>query len=141
MRNFEKDEIYEKFCAWIGDSEDSNWTEYTTEIVAKTVLIDFTKQQWDRLTTEILSKPEYWQQRCAVSLGEDRTERSIEILKLLLSESNYKDVKTIAIYELDWAEAPIEKKYVPFIKEVIKNTPHEEIEPELNNLLTKAEST
>lgn len=141
MTNLEKDEIYEKLHAWIGDSEDSNWTEYTTELVAKTVLVDFTKQQWERLTQEILSKPEYWQQRCAVSLGEDRTAHSIEILKLLLSDSTYKDVKTIAIYELDWAEVPIEKKYAKFIKEVIKNTPSEEIEPELNSLLTKAEST
>ncbi|UVL00706.1 hypothetical protein [Pseudomonas sp. B21-048] len=72
-------------------------------------VIDFKNQQWERLEQEILQKPEYWQQRCAVSLGEDRTEQAIKLLKLLLSSSCYIDVKIIATYELDWAEVPIEK--------------------------------
>lgn len=140
MKNYEKDEIYEKFHSWIGDSEESIWTEYSTQLVAKSVLIDFKDQQWERLEQEILQKPEYWQQRCAVSLGEDRTEYAIKLLKLLLSSSRYKDVKIIAIYELDWAEVPVEKKYVPFIKEIIDAMPIDEIEPELNSLLAKAEA-
>lgn len=140
MKNYEKDETYEKLHSWIGDSEESNWTEYSTELVAKSVLIDFKNQQWERLEQEILQKPEYWQQRCAVSLGEDRTEQAIKLLKLLLSSSCYKDVKIIATYELDWAEVPIEKKYAPFIRELIETTPIDEIEPELNRLLAKAEA-
>ncbi|WP_426237636.1 HEAT repeat domain-containing protein [Pseudomonas sp. TWP3-2] len=140
MTELKTDGIYGKLHEWIGDSENSNWTEYTTELVAKTVLIDFANEHWNRLANEILFKPEYWQQRCAVSLGEDRSESSIEILKLLLSNSKYKDVKTIAAYELDWAEVPIEKKYAKYIRQIIENTPPEEVEPELNSLLLKAES-
>ncbi|WP_339526253.1 HEAT repeat domain-containing protein [Pseudomonas sp. EL_65y_Pfl2_R96] len=140
MKNYEKDEAYEKLHSWIGDSEESNWTEYSTELVAKSVLIDFKDQQWERLEQEILQKPEYWQQRCAVSLGDDRTEHAIKLLKLLLSSSCYKDVKIIVIYELDWTEVPVEKQYAPFIKEIIETTPIAEIEPELNSLLAKAEA-
>ena len=140
MKGYEKNETYEKLHSWIGDSEESNWTEYGTELVAKSVLIDFKDQQWERLEQEILQKPEYWQQRSAVSFGEDRTEQAIKLLKLLLSSSCYKDVKIIATYELDWAEVPIEKKYAPFIRELIETTPIDEIEPELNRLLAKAEA-
>lgn len=140
MRSDENDEIYEKLYSWIGDSEDSNWTEYSTELVAKSVLVDFKDQQWEQLEREVLHKPEYWQQRCAVSLGEDRTEHAIKILKLLLSDSSYKDVKIIAIYELDWAEVPIENKYAPFIRDILKTIPTDEVEAELTNLLAKAES-
>ncbi|MFJ5257525.1 HEAT repeat domain-containing protein [Pseudomonas sp. NPDC088414] len=134
------DEVYEKLCSWIGDSEESNWTEYSTELVAKTVLIDFKDQHWSRLEQEILEKPEYWQQRCAVSLGEDRTEHAIKILKLLLSNSEYKDVKIIAIYELDWAEVPMEKKYSSHIKKIIDSTPATEVETEIYSLLKKSEA-
>ncbi|MCU0122211.1 HEAT repeat domain-containing protein [Pseudomonas sp. B2M1-30] len=140
MKDSEKDEIYETLCSLIGDSESSNWTEYTTEIVAKTVLADFKDDQWHRLEKEILSKPEFWQQRCAAAMGEDRTEHSIRILKLLLSNSIYIDVKIISIHELDWAEVNIEKKYAPLIREVMKKIPSDEIEPELTRLLAKAES-
>ena len=48
MKNYEKDETYEKLHSWIGDSEESNWTEYSTELVAKSVFIDFKDQQWER---------------------------------------------------------------------------------------------
>jgi hypothetical protein len=140
MKGYEKNETYEKLHSWIGDSEESNWTEYGTELVAKSVLIDFKDQQWERLEQEILQKPEYWQQRCAASLGKDRTEQAIKLLKLLLSSSCYKDVKIIATYELDWAEAPIEKKYASSIRKFIETTPIDKVEPELNRLLAKAEA-
>ncbi|UVL00707.1 hypothetical protein [Pseudomonas sp. B21-048] len=48
MKNYEKDETYEKLHSWIGDSEESNWTECSTELVAKSVFIDFKDQQWER---------------------------------------------------------------------------------------------
>lgn len=134
------DKIIEKLNTWIGDSEESNWTAYRSELVAKTILPDFTGDQWEMLKKVALLKPEYWQQRCAVSLGEDRSEKAIEILKLLLSESQHLDVQVMAIYELDWAEVPIEHKYAACIKAVIANTPENEVEPELHRLLDKAES-
>ena len=108
MTTSNEENLYKKLCSWIGESEDSHWTEYSTELVAKTVLIDFNDQDWEVLKKTILKIPEFWQQRCAVSLGENRTDQAIEILKTLLSESKYKDVKIISIYELDWAKS-IEK--------------------------------
>ncbi|MGF6171044.1 HEAT repeat domain-containing protein [Pseudomonas moraviensis] len=136
-----EENLYKKLCSWIGESEDSHWTEYSTELVAKTVLIDFNDKDWEVLKKTILKMPEFWQQRCAVSLGENRTDQAIEILKILLSESKYKDVKIISIYELDWAEIPIEKKYSYHIKEIIDTTPKSDIEPEIYSLLAKAESS
>ena len=133
--------LYKKLCSWIGESEDSPWTEYSTELVAKTVLIDFSDKDWEVLKKAILKMPEFWQQRCAVSLGENRTTQAIEILKTLLSKSEYKDVKIISIYELDWAEVPIEKKYSHHVKQIIDTTPKSEIEPEIYSLLAKAESS
>lgn len=130
----------EKLNSWIGDSEDSNWTAYSAELVAKTIFPDFTETQWEALEKVVLLKPEYWQQRCVVSLGEDRSEKAIEILKRLLLESKHLDVQIMAIYELDWAETPIEHKYAPCIKEVIASLSGDEVEPELNRLLSKAES-
>ncbi|WP_447757685.1 HEAT repeat domain-containing protein [Pseudomonas moraviensis] len=141
MTTSNEENLYKKLCSWIGESEDSHWTEYSTELVAKTVLIDFNDQDWEVLKQTILKMPEFWQQRCAVSLGENRTDQAIEILKILLSESKYKDVKIISIYELDWAEIPIEKKYSYHIKEIIDTTPKSEVEPEIYSLLAKAESS
>ncbi|VXB51640.1 conserved hypothetical protein [Pseudomonas sp. 8BK] len=134
------DRIIEKLNTWIGDSEESNWTAYSPELVAKTILPDFTEDQWEMLKKVVLLKPEYWQQRCAVSLGEDRSGKAIEILKLLFSESQHLDVQVMAIYELDWAEVPIEHQYAAYIKEVIANIPEDEVEPELQRLFSKAES-
>lgn len=139
MKSNQEDEPYEKLCIWLGESEDSNWTKYSTELVAKTVLIDFTQKQWEKLEKEVLEKPEFWQQRCVVSLGEDRSDHAVTILKLLLSKSPYKDVKILSAYELDWAEVPIEKKYASFIKKIIDTIPSSEIEPEIYSLLAKAE--
>lgn len=141
MTTSNEENLYKKLCSWIGESEDSHWTEYSTELVAKTVLIDFNDKDWEVLKKTILKMPEFWQQRCAVSLGENRTDQAIEILKILLSESKYKDVKIISIYELDWAEIPIEKKYSYHIKEIIDTTPKSDIEPEIYSLLAKAESS
>ncbi|WP_347901445.1 HEAT repeat domain-containing protein [Pseudomonas purpurea] len=137
---YEPDERYEKLNTWIGDSEETHWSAYTTELVAITVLCDFTPVQWSRLEATVLTKPEYWQQRCAVSLGEDRSAAALDILKLMLLKSVYTDVRIMCIYELDWAEIPIERLYVSSIKDVINSLPVERVEPELKSLLAKAES-
>lgn len=99
----------EELHSWLGESEESNWTDYNAALVAKIALHKFKKTQWDELKRIILSKPDYWQQRCATSLGEDRSEEAIDILKLLLSGSQYIETKIIAIYELDWTEVSIEQ--------------------------------
>ncbi|MEG0184089.1 MAG: hypothetical protein RR704_11625 [Stenotrophomonas sp.] len=83
MTTGHEDEPLHRLSSWIG-TEDSNWTHYSSELVAKTVLVDFRDRQWDQLQSEILNQPEYWQHRCAVSLGQDRTERAIDIMKLPL---------------------------------------------------------
>lgn len=136
-----KSEIFLKLETWIGDSENSDWTAYSSELVAKVVLHDFAAEDWLKLASTVLSKAEYWQQRCIVSLGENRSPEAIEIMKLALMNSQYPDVRTIAIYELDWAEVEIENKYAPAILEIINSTPHAEVEPELKSLLAKAQAS
>lgn len=140
MNTDKRDELFDRLQHWFGDSEAANWNEYTTEQVAKGVLGAFTPTQWQRLGETLLSWPEYWQQRCAVSLGELRTPPAIALLKRLLADSPYLDVRIMAIYELDWAEAAIEQRYAPCIQEVMDNLCAEDIEPELHSLLNKAES-
>lgn len=139
MHRDQRDELWQKLEHWIGDSEAANWNEYTTEMVAKCVLVDFTATHWTRLDQSLLSQPEYWQQRCTAALGEDRSAPAIALLKRLLLESAYLDVRIMAIYELDWCDTLIEKKYAPYIQAVIQRLPAEDIEPELNSLLAKAE--
>jgi hypothetical protein len=138
--HMEKDIAIEELNSWLGESDESNWTEYSAELVAKTVLYKFKKTQWSELKKIILSKPDYWQQRCATTLGEDRSEEAIDILKLLLSDSQYIETKIIAIYELDWAEVSIEQKYAQHIRNVISHIPENDLEPELQRLLIKAET-
>ncbi|KAF0864999.1 HEAT repeat domain-containing protein [Pseudomonas sp. LD120] len=140
MNTDKRDELFDRLHHWFGDSEAANWNEYIAEQVAKGVLGAFNPAQWQRLGETLLSRPEYWQHRCAVSLGELRTPPAITLLKRLLAESPYLDVRVMAIYELDWAEAAIERRYASCILEIMDNLTEEGIEPELHSLLTKAES-
>ncbi|MCE4058194.1 HEAT repeat domain-containing protein [Pseudomonas sp. Au-Pse12] len=140
MNTDKRDELFERLHHWFGDSEAANWNEYTAEQVAKGVLHAFTPAQWQRLGETLLSRPEYWQHRCAVSLGELRSPPAIDLLKRLLVDSPYLDVRVMAIYELDWSEVAIEHHYAPCILEIMDNLSEEGIEPELHSLLTKAES-
>jgi hypothetical protein len=137
----DKNDIFQKLEAWIGDSENSNWTAYSSKLVAKAVLCDFAAEDWIKLAATVLSKAEYWQQRCIVSLGENRSPEAIETMKLVLMQSSYFDARTIAIYELDWAEVAIESKYASAIIEVINSTTYGEVEPELKSLLAKSQAS
>lgn len=139
MTTGHEDEPLHRLSSWIG-TEDSNWTHYSSELVAKTVLVDFRDRQWDQLQSEILNQPEYWQHRCAVALGQDRTERAIAIMKLLLVHSQHRNVRIEAVYELDWAEVPMESDYGPLIRALIASIPVDEIEPEFYSLLAKADA-
>jgi DNA-binding NarL/FixJ family response regulator len=123
---------------WLGDSPSAPWNEYITEQVAKGVLHAFSPAQWQQLADVLPGKPEYWQQRCAASLGENRSAPAIALLKSLLQDSPYLEVQVTAIHELDWSEAPIEACYAPLIEAVIQRLADEQREPELNNLLAKA---
>lgn len=123
---------------WLGDSPSAPWNEYITEQVAKGVLHGFSPAQWQQLADVLPGKPEYWQQRCAASLGENRSAPAIALLKSLLQDSPYLEVQVTAIHELDWSEAPIEACYAPLIEAVIQRLADEQREPELNNLLAKA---
>lgn len=139
MTTGHEDEPLHRLSSWIG-TEDSNWTHCSSELVAKTVLVDFRDRQWDQLQSEILNQPEYWQHRCAVALGQDRTERAIDIMKLLLVHSQHRNVRVEAVYELDWAEVAMESDYGPLIRALIASTPLDEIEPEFYSLLAKADA-
>lgn len=139
MTTGHEDEPLHRLSSWIG-TEDSNWTHYSSELVAKTVLVDFRDRQWDQLQSQILNQPEYWQHRCAVALGQDRTERAIDTMKLLLVHSQHRNVRIEAVYELDWAEVAMESDYGPLIRALIASTPLDEIEPEFYSLLAKADA-
>ncbi len=140
MHTAAPEDMLEQLQHWIGDSESANWNEYITEHVAKGVLRAFTPAQWQRLDAMLLDQPEYWQQRCAVSLGELRGTQAIGLLKRLLVESPYLDVRIMAIYELDWAEIAIERRYALPVREVMALLPEDQVEPELHSLLAKAEA-
>ena len=140
MSPLQSDELILKLQHWIGDCEASDWTEYSTQRVAKTVLCDFTEVQWQRLEQMLLEQPEYWQQRCVAALGGERSAAAIALLKRVLLESPHLDVRIMAIYELDWCETPIEHRYRASIQEVIASLPAAEVEPELHSLLAKTEA-
>lgn len=133
-------DLLARFDALLGDSEDFNWTDYSAYEVNMLVMLDFAEPDWKALQKLVLQKPEYWQQRCVVSLGENRSLHAIEICKFLLENSPWLDVKIMAIYELDWSEIPIESRYAGVIKGVIDSLPAEEVESELTSLLEKAQS-
>lgn len=101
---------FDEYNYWLGQSEDSNWNEYITEQVAKGVLGKFSAEDWNRLNDTILSREEYWQERSAATLGENRSTQAIEILKKLL-DSPFTEVLIVSASELDWSEVPIENKY------------------------------
>lgn len=70
--------VFDEYNYWLGQSEDSNWNEYITEQVAKGVLGKFSAEDWNRLNDTILSREEYWQERSAAALGENRSTQAIE---------------------------------------------------------------
>ncbi|WP_085641177.1 MULTISPECIES: hypothetical protein [unclassified Pseudomonas] len=131
---------YEEYNYWLGPNEDSNWNEYITEQVAKGVLEKFSTDDWKQLNDSILSKEEYWQERSAAALGEQRSTYAIEILKRLL-DSSFIEVSIAAASELDWADTQIESKYLERIQEIINTLTREDLEsyPELESLLEKAQ--
>ncbi|WP_236195299.1 HEAT repeat domain-containing protein [Pseudomonas glycinae] len=132
---------FDEYNYWLGQIEDSNWNEYITEQVAKGVLGEFSAEDWNRLNDTILSSEEYWQERSAAALGENRSTQAIEILKKLL-DSPFTEVLIVSASELDWSEVPIENKYAKKIQAIINSLNHEELEsyPELENLLKKSSS-
>ncbi|MFJ2485640.1 HEAT repeat domain-containing protein [Pseudomonas sp. NPDC087639] len=133
---------YDEYNYWLGQNEDSNWNEYITEQVAHGVLGKFNAEDWQLLYDTILSKEEYWQERSAAALGEQRSPDAIEILKKLL-DSKFTEVTIAAASELDWTEALIEHKYAEKIQSIIDNLSLDELEshPELANLLKKSKKT
>ncbi|MFJ4195789.1 HEAT repeat domain-containing protein [Pseudomonas sp. NPDC089534] len=130
---------YEEYNYWLGPNEDSNWNEYITEQVARGVLGKFSTDDWKQLNDSILSKEEYWQERSAAALGEQRSTYAIEILKKLL-DSSFIEVSIAAASELDWADTQIESKYFERIQAIINTLTREDLEsyPELESLLEKA---
>jgi len=132
---------FDEYNYWLGQSEDSNWNEYITEQVAKGILGKFSAEDWNRLNDTILSRKEYWQERSAAALGENRSTQAIEILKKLL-DSPFTEVLIVSASELDWSEVPIENKYAKKIQAIINSLTHEELEsyPELEKLLKKSSS-
>ena len=100
---------FSQLVSWIGVSEESPWDEYSAELAAKTVLYKFSLASWEKLESDVLLRPKYWQERCVAALGHNRSEVAIEIIKNILLQSLHLDARIMAIYELDWANAPIEK--------------------------------
>jgi hypothetical protein len=141
MNNETVGDDFSQLESWIGASEESPWDEYSAELSAKTVLYKFKSKDWEKLESDILTKPKYWQERCIASLGHNRSEAAIGIIKKTLLQSPHIDIRIMAIYELDWANATIERKYIKPIEDVICSLSEEEIEPELTSLLAKAKAS
>lgn len=127
---------------YIGRSEHSGWSEYISEQVGQGVFSLFSSDDWLKLARSALSKPRYWQLRCAAALGDSRSSSAIKMLKMLL-KSEYSDVCLIAASELAWSGAQIEFFHVNDIERIISKIPCAERDSysEVFDLLSRAKSS
>ena len=63
--------------------EDGAWHEYNLQVAAE-VLSEFSAGDWENLQAVVLSKPAYWQERCAEAAGDIESDESVQILTMLL---------------------------------------------------------
>lgn len=100
--------------AYIGQSEDHNWTQYICEHVAKGVLRRFEPHDWQRLQEMIAAQPAFWQRRC-----------TDEALPLLFSQlhSSDDDSRILAAYHLQWMEVPVGVEVVDVLREILSRIP------------------
>lgn len=81
------------------DGKDSGWQECSVQIAAD-ILAEFSNENWQHLAQQVLSRPAYWQERCAEAVGMSEKESGIPIL-LSLINSDSMQVSAIAASELD----------------------------------------
>jgi hypothetical protein len=80
-------------------TEESFWHDYHLE-VASELLAQFSEQDWQSLEKQMLTRPQYWQERCAEAIGYMDNEEGIPVLTALL-DSPHLSVAAIAASELD----------------------------------------
>ena len=80
-------------------SEKSMWHDFHLEISSE-LLEKFSDEDWNDLRDQVLSRPTYWQERCASAIGYLENKRGVNILKDLI-ESDQISIAAIAASELD----------------------------------------
>lgn len=80
-------------------TEVSAWHEYNVELAAE-IISQFDVSDWGCLQTILMSRPAFWQERCAEAMGYVDNEDSIRTLISLL-DTPHMSVAAIAASELD----------------------------------------
>jgi hypothetical protein len=88
----------ESYDALLG-TPDSGWQEVSVQFAADK-LHDFSPSDWHVLIERVLTKPAYWQERCAEAVGLAEGEFASSLLIRLLN-SDHMRVAAIAASELD----------------------------------------
>ncbi|MDQ1816068.1 hypothetical protein RBA41_22475 [Massilia sp. CCM 9210] len=110
------DRVSAAFERSIGD-ENSGWHEYNLQVAAE-VLSEFSTLDWGNLRAVVLSKPAYWQERCAESVGCIESDESVRTLIILLG-SPYKSVSGIVASELDNLSVQLPRVFEHVLRELL----------------------
>ena len=96
--NFMTETTLTEFDKSIG-CEESFWNDYNLEVSSE-LLDQFSISDWEDLKQAILTRPKYWQERCAEAIGYMENKNGVDLLISFL-ESPYMSVAAIAASELD----------------------------------------
>ncbi|UOD27933.1 hypothetical protein INH39_20910 [Massilia violaceinigra] len=110
-------ENFAQFEKWLG-TENSSWHEYHLHFAAEE-LQKFSQEEWDRLLAAALSRPAWWQERCAEAVGEGEAGQGVPILLALLG-SPYLLVMSIVASELDNKEVRVPARYEPRLLQLLR---------------------
>ncbi len=78
----------------------------------------FSQDEWDHLLAAALSRPAWWQERCAEAVGDGEAGQCVPILLALL-ESPYLLVVSIVASELDNMEVRVPAQYEPRLRQLL----------------------
>lgn len=108
-------ENFAQFEKWLG-TENNSWYEYHLHVAAEE-LQKFSQDEWDHLLAAALSRPAWWQERCAEAVGEGEADQGVPILLALLG-SPYLLVMSIVASELDNMEVRLPARYEPVLRQL-----------------------
>ena len=110
------DSVLADFERSMGD-EGSFWHDYNLD-VASEILDQFSADTWSVLNGSVFVHPQYWQERCAESIGYRDNENGIEVLITLLQSPQIL-VAAIAASELDNMSVRLPKSFSNRLSEIL----------------------
>ncbi len=99
-------------------SEDSYWLEYSLD-AASEILSLFQADDWQWLLNSVLTKPKYWQERCAEACGDLEGDNAAQVLILLLNSESFV-VSAISVSQLDNMEVKLNKGFEGRLEEILR---------------------